>query len=152
MMFFPDRATAAAEMTRVVRPAGRVAVLVPGRLDVQPAFAPFVEMATTHAGPEAATLLSSYFACGDLHGLGQLLAGAGLEVEVQRTESGTYRAPSVEAFVATEVGSTPLAERIDAPTHERITEGARDVLAPYTLGDGRVEAPFVSNVVVARRP
>src|SRR5262245_29025760 len=41
LMFFPDRARAVQEMARVVKPGGTVALLVPGRLDRQAAFAPF---------------------------------------------------------------------------------------------------------------
>ncbi|MFF2028243.1 class I SAM-dependent methyltransferase, partial [Streptomyces sp. NPDC058171] len=44
LMFFPDRPQALLEMARVVTPGGRVAVAVPGALDAQPAFAPFVDM------------------------------------------------------------------------------------------------------------
>jgi hypothetical protein len=68
-----------------------------------------------------------------------------------RTEVGTYRAPSVDAFVTTEVESTPLRERITDEVYERIHAGARHVLSPYTKPDGRVEAPFLANLVAARR-
>src|SRR5680860_1055842 len=53
LMFFPDRGKALAEMARVVADGGTVAVVVPGVLDSQAAFAPFVAMAARHAGPEA---------------------------------------------------------------------------------------------------
>ncbi len=66
LMFFPEPAAALAEMARVVRPGGTVAVLVPGALERQAAFAPFVEMAARHAGPEALDLLTAYFRSGDL--------------------------------------------------------------------------------------
>jgi len=67
------------------------------------------------------------------------------------THVGIYRAPSVDAFVTTEVESTPLLERISADVYARIRADAHDVLAPYTRADGRVEAPFECNVVAARR-
>jgi ubiquinone/menaquinone biosynthesis C-methylase UbiE len=150
LMFFPDRAAALAEMARVVRPEGAVAVLVPGRLDAQPAFAPFVEAAARLAGPDAMSLLSTYFVCGDLDELTVLVASAGLQVTSSRTLAGTYRAPSVDAFVTTEVESTPLVERMSAAVYAALRAEAHDVLRPWTGPDGGVEAPFESVLVVAR--
>jgi ubiquinone/menaquinone biosynthesis C-methylase UbiE len=152
LMFFPERAKALAEMRRVVRARGTVALAVPGRLDEQAAFAPFVSMAASHAGPEAESLLSAYFACGDLAELSDLVRSSGMEVTSARVHVGTYRAPSVDAFVTTEVESTPLVERISDDVYQRIRADAREVLAPYITPDRSVEAPFGSNIVVAHRP
>lgn len=151
LMFFPDRTAALAEMRRAVRDGGTVAVAVPGRLASQAAFAPFVAMAAGHAGPEATSLLSAYFVCGDLDGLTDLVASAGLRVASARVRTGTYRAPSVETFVTTEVESTPLVDRISDTVYARIRAGAGEVLAPFTAADGSVSAPFETNVVAAHR-
>jgi ubiquinone/menaquinone biosynthesis C-methylase UbiE len=150
LMFFPDRATALAEMARIMTVSGTVAVAVPGALDTQAAFAPFVAMAARHAGPDAVSLLSSYFACGDVAELRRLVESAGLRVETAVTQSGLYRAPSIDAFVTTEVESTPLLERITDDVYARIRAGAHEVLAPFTTADGSVEAPFECNFVTAR--
>src|SRR4030095_9389410 len=64
LMFFPDRVQALREMARVVTERGTVGVVVPAVLASQPAYAPFVEMAARHAGPDAIALLGAYFACG----------------------------------------------------------------------------------------
>jgi ubiquinone/menaquinone biosynthesis C-methylase UbiE len=152
LMFFPDRVQALREMARVVTPGGIVAVLVPSSLGAQPAYGPFVDMAAQHAGAEARSLLSTYFSCGDLDELAGLMAQAGLEVATTATHAGTARFPSVDALVATEVGSTPLGERISTDVHDRIRDGARTVLAPFTTADGRLEAPFEVHVAVGRRP
>ncbi len=66
LMFVGDRAAALRQMCRVVRRGGAVGVLVPSELERQVAFAPFVDLAARHAGPEAVSLLSSYFVCGSL--------------------------------------------------------------------------------------
>lgn len=152
LMFFPDRAAALREMSRVVRAGGTVAVAVPARLEAQAAFEPFVAMAARHAGPEAVSLLSAYFVCGDLDDLAGLVESAGLRVVRAEVHTGTYRAPSVDAFVTTEVESTPLAERIGDDVYQRIRAGAHEVLAPFTAADGSVAAPFETNVVAAHRP
>ncbi len=152
LMFFPDRPRAVAEMRRVARSGGTVAVLVPGLLEDQPAFAPFVELAAGVAGDEAAHLLGTYFGCGVRDELEALVAGAGLEITASSVPVGTYRAPSVDAFVTTEVESTPLVERISEDAYRRLREGAVGALAPFTADDGGVHAPFPVNMVVARRP
>jgi ubiquinone/menaquinone biosynthesis C-methylase UbiE len=150
LMFFPDRAGALREMGRVVRPGGLVAVLVPGRLPSQPAYAPFVEAAARHAGPEALSLLGAYFACGDLDELTRVIASAGLRVVRTATRVGTTTFPSVAEFVATEVESTPLVERIGEDVYDRIREDAREVLRPFTRPTGAVEIPLECHLVAAR--
>ena len=152
LMFFPDRVRALQEMARVVRSCGTVGVLVPSSLDAQPAYGPFVDMATRHAGSEARSLLSTYFACGDLDDLSALFEKAGLPSPTTATHLGTARFPSVDALVTTEVDSTPLGERISTEVYDRIRAGAREVLAPFTTADGSLEAPFEVHVVTVRRP
>jgi SAM-dependent methyltransferase len=152
LMFFPERATALREMGRVATAGGTVAVLVPSALDVQPAYGPLVDMAARHAGGQARSLLSTYFACGDLDGLRSLFASTGLRVTATRGHSGKARFPSVDALVATEVESTPLRERISDDVYDRIRRDAHEVLAPFTAADGTLEAPFECHVVTANRP
>jgi hypothetical protein len=152
LMFFPDRGAAIREMGRVSTPGGTVAVLVPGSLDAQAAYGPFVERAARSAGSEARSLLSTYFACGDLELLVRLFEQAGLDVAATSTEHGTARFPSVEALVATEVDSTPLGERLRPDVYEQLVTGAREVLAPFTGDDGSLAAPFECTLVAARRP
>jgi hypothetical protein len=137
-MFFPDRARVLREMARVVVAGGTVALSVPSRPDSQPAYAPFVEMAARHAGPEATGLLSAYFVCGDLDALRSLVHAAGLVEVTARTYRGTVRCPSIDGFVATEVESTPLRERISDGIYGRIRADARALLQPFPARrDGR---------------
>lgn len=150
MMFFPDRTQALREMARVVGPSGTVAFVVPGRLESQPAYAPFVDVAARHAGPDAVALLSAYFVCGDLDDLRRLVASAGLEVVASRTYLGTVRVGSIDEFVAAEVESTPLRERISDEVYARIREGAREVLRSFTTPAGEAAIPLEGHVVAAR--
>jgi ubiquinone/menaquinone biosynthesis C-methylase UbiE len=151
LMFFPERAAALREMGRVATVAGTVAVLVPSDLDAQPAYGPLVDMAARHAGPQARSLMSTYFACGDLDELRRLFESAGLRVTDTQAHTGAVSFPSVDAAMTTEVESTPLRERISDEVYERIRLGAHEVLAPFTTGDGTLEAPFECHVVTAGR-
>jgi ubiquinone/menaquinone biosynthesis C-methylase UbiE len=150
LMFFPGRLRALREMVRVVTAGGTVALSVPDALPSQPAYAPFVEMAARHAGPEAVALLGTYFASGDLDELHHLIDAAGLERAVTRPYVGTVRCPSVDAFVGTEVESTPLRARIDDGVYARIREEARGILRPFTRPDGAAEIPLRGHLIAAR--
>ena len=151
LMFFADRRAAVTEMSRVLRPGGVLALLVPGPLDDQPGFTPFVTVASRHAGPDAVGLLSSYFGCGDEAALAELLVDAGLaDVRVEQRH-GIYQAPSAEAMVRTEVESTPLIERIDESTYAAIRADAGAALQAFTTTDGRIEAPFSCLLAMGRR-
>lgn len=151
LMFFPDRAQVLREMARVVTARGTVAFSVPSRLESQPAYAPFVGMAARHAGPEAARLLGTYFASGDLDELGRLVEAAGLHIATTRTHLGTVKCPSVDAFVATEVESTPLRERISDEVYARIRAEARELLRPFTRPGGAAEIPLEGHVIATRK-
>ncbi|HEX6420107.1 MAG TPA: methyltransferase domain-containing protein [Acidimicrobiales bacterium] len=152
LMFFPDRPAALREMRRVARQGGTVVVQVWARLDEQPAYGPFVEVAARHAGPEAVDLLGSYWAAGDLADLAAQHASAGLAVGSTATHTGTARFPSVDELVRIEVESTPLADRIDGDTYAAIRAGAREVLAPFVTAQGDVAVPIVGHIVTSSAP
>jgi hypothetical protein len=109
-------------------------------------------MIAGHAGPEARSLLSTYFVCGDPSALGQAMTAAGLVEPGAASHDGVYGAPSVADAVRTEIDSTPLGERIGPDVYGRILRDAGDVLAPFTQPDGALRAPFSVDLVVARRP
>ncbi len=151
LMFFPDRKRAVSEMARVATDDGTVAILVPATLEDQPAYGPLVEVAARHAGPEAMSLLGTYWAAGDLDELTDVVESAGLRVVGTRTRTGTARAPSPDDLVATEIEGSPLIDRIDEDTYRRIREDAREALGPFVTADGTLEAPLVCHIVAAQK-
>jgi ubiquinone/menaquinone biosynthesis C-methylase UbiE len=151
LMFFPDRAGALREMRRVAGVGGTVAIVVPAHLPAQPAYAPFVEMAARHAGPDAVSLLGAYFSCGDLGPLTSLVESAGLSVTGTRPRLGRVKFASVDEFVAAEVESTPLGSRIGKDAYASIRAGAREVLRPFMTPTGHLEVPLAGHLVAGRR-
>ena len=150
MMFFPDRRRAFAEMGRVTSPGGAVVITVPAALDDQPAYRMFVDIAARHAGSDARALLGTYWNCGDLAGLTADATAAGLEVVDVRTHEGTSRFESSDAYVATEVEGSPLAERLDEVAYAAIRAAVRSEMDQYVTPDGRYEVPLVGHVATAR--
>ncbi len=152
LMFFPDPQAALEEMARVARPGGTVVVMVPSSLDAQPAYRRLVELAATHAGPEAVAMLGAYWACGHLDELLDTVRAAGLEVAATRTRMGTARFASIDEFVAVEVESTPVRERLTDDEYDALRRQANTDLADFaTPGDGAA-IPIEGHLVAARPP
>lgn len=152
LMFFPDRNKAMAEMARVATSGGTVAVVVPAAIVEQPAYGPFVDIVADEAGHNAATLLDTYWSCGDLKGMRTLFESAGLTVTATRTHLGTAKFPSVDAMVATEIEGSPLFDRISAETYDRIKARSREALTAFTTTSGAIDAPLRGHIIVAGKP
>lgn len=150
LMFFPDRGAAVNEMGRVVKARGTVVVMVPSSLEAQPAYRLLVDLAAAHAGPEAVAMLSAYWACGDLDELTGTVRAAGLDVLSSRTRMGTARFGSIDEFVAVEVESTPVRERLTDDEYETLRRDANDVLERFLVADGIAEIPIEGHIVAAR--
>jgi len=150
LMFFPDRLAAIREMGRVAKPQGTVVIMVPSSLDAQPAYCPLVDLAARHAGPEAVAMLSAYWACGDLDELIRSVQAAGLHVLSTRTRMGTARFASIDDFVATEVESTPVRQRLTDAQYDTLRREAGEVLGSFTASGGKAEIPIEGHLVAAR--
>ncbi len=150
LMFFPDATRALQEMGRVCRPGGAVGVQVYSGLDAQPAYRPWITMVARHAGPEATSLLSTYWVHGDVPALTTRFRSAGLDVVDVRTQVGTARWRSIDQMVQTVVQSTPLADRISDEVYRRIREDSEEVLGKYHTESG-VDVPLAAHILIARK-
>jgi hypothetical protein len=119
-------------------------------LDAQAGYGPLTEVAARHGGPDAVSLLGSYWVLGDLDFVSQLVDAAGLRAHEARTRTGTARFASIDHLVETEVKSTPLGERIGEDVYQRIVEGAREELRPFVTGTGEVRLPITGHLITAR--
>lgn len=149
LMFFPDATQALREMGRVARPGGVVGVQVYSSLDDQPAYGPWVELVARLAGPQAHSLLSTYWVHGDLDVLRERLETAGLSVADVRTVIGIARWDSIDDMVQVEIESTPLVDRISDEVYRRIREESRELLKQYETGSGAVP-PIAAHIVIAQ--
>lgn len=150
LMFFPDATKAIAEMARVCRNGGSVGVQVYSGLDAQPAYGPWLAMVADHAGPDAVTLLGTYWVHGNLDVLQGRFRAAGLQVTDIQTHLGTARWPSSDDMVRVEIEGSPLIDRISTEDYRTIQQRSRELLAQYRATTG-LNVPIEAHVVVARK-
>ncbi|HSH44005.1 MAG TPA: methyltransferase domain-containing protein [Arenicellales bacterium] len=103
LMFFPDRAVALREMSRVLAAGGRLAVAVWDSLENNPGFLEKVDILDEAGGRAAGDALRAPFCLGDCEALHQLAEEAGLRGVKITTRSGEARFSSMHEFVEAEV-------------------------------------------------
>lgn len=151
LMFFEDRAAALAEMWRVLRPGGRVAVAVWGAAESSPGYAAMIDLLERLFGRATADALRAPFLLGDREVFAALFERAGISGVRIETLAGTARFPSIEEWVRTDVKGWTLADMIDDAGYERLQRAARDELGAFARPDGTVAFPAPAHVGVAVR-
>ncbi|MET1059574.1 MAG: methyltransferase domain-containing protein [Nocardioides sp.] len=151
VFFFPDVDAALAEMARVVRPGGMVAIHTFAGLDDQPVYGPFIDAVLGQAGADARRLVDTYFSCGDVSALRTALEGAGLRVERTSSPMGVASYASWDALIDAEVRSTPLADRLTDRQLAEIRVEAEELLRGHRTPEGALDVPIRAHLVAARR-
>ena len=150
-MFFTDAETAISEMTRVLGPAGRVAIATWASLEETPGYAAMVGLLDRLFGEEAADALRAPFTFGNVGRMKDLLSTSlsGVEVEVF---DGTARFPSIERWVFTDIKGWTLAEMIDDDQYAALLAAAESELARFTDVTGAVSFPTPALIASGKRP
>lgn len=155
LQFFPDRNAVLAEVRRVLRPKGRVAVAVWGCLEDNPWPAALSEAVRALLGDPAGDSMSIVCRLGDPDDLADLLRDANFDdiaIEVrQRTAKHTEAARAV----AGQLSALPSGTAIDDLAPLRRTELAakmRELLSAYTGPGGRLSVPSTCVFATAAKP
>jgi ubiquinone/menaquinone biosynthesis C-methylase UbiE len=151
LFFFPDVDAAVAEMVRVVRPDGAVAVQTYASLDDQPGFRELDAVVRRIAAADALQLLDTYWSQGDLSVLCKTLSQAGLDIVETRTTLGTAMYGSVENLIETEVKGTPLADRLSDDQIAQILTESTDIFAKFLTPAGELQMPIRAHLVMGRK-
>ena len=151
LMFFEDQVKALAEMWRVLRPTGRLAVAVWGPLDRFPGYAALATLLDRLFGPQIAGALEAPFKLGDTGVLSSLFAKADIPGATISTPLGKVRFPSIESWVRTEIKGWTLADVLDDAQYETLQRESQKELATYVRPDGSVEFAGPAHVVTAAK-
>jgi ubiquinone/menaquinone biosynthesis C-methylase UbiE len=152
LMFFEDRAKAMAEMWRVLKPGGRLAVATYARAERSPGYAAMIGLLDRLFGREIAAELEAPFVLGDA----QTLAAPFLQAGIGRPEiaevEGEARFPSLEAWVHTDVKGWTLADKIDEAQFLLLRQAAEVELARFAGPDGVVRFASPALFATLRKP
>jgi ubiquinone/menaquinone biosynthesis C-methylase UbiE len=138
LMFFSDRQAALAEMLRVLKPGGPLAVLVWASSDESPGYALLIQRLEQLFGAEAADVMKAPFCLGDSAELERLFEKAGTRGARVSRLPGTCCFPSLDAWVNVNIEGWTLSESIDASRLAELTRCMRSDLLPFTQPDGSI--------------
>ena len=151
LMFFEDRRAALAEMMRVLRHGGRLAVAVWDSLEHTPGYATVTQLLQRLFGDRVADALRAPFALGDPGALRSLFSSAGIPSATVTTVKGTARFPSIKAWMYTDVKGWTLADMIDDAQLARLLDEAEKALRPFLAADGTVAFEAPAHIVTAAK-
>jgi hypothetical protein len=150
-MFFEDRAAAIREMSRVLRPGGRIAVAVWDKLENSPGFAGLVALLERLFGAQTAQALSAPFSLGDQEILLPLFQDPCWGDVRVTTINGTARFSSISSWIFIETKGWTLGDNIDENQYQHLLNEAERELKPYVQSDGTVEFRIPAHIVTASK-
>jgi ubiquinone/menaquinone biosynthesis C-methylase UbiE len=153
LMFFTDRERALTEMQRVLRPRGRMAIVVWDTLQNTPAYDALVALLERVAGSRAAAALTAPFALGDKGVLKQLFEAAGIRQPSLETATCMSCFPSIRTMVEADLrGWLPvMGVVLEEATIEQVLREAEQVLSRWRAPDGKVRFESPAHIVTATK-
>ncbi|MCB0214433.1 MAG: methyltransferase domain-containing protein [Anaerolineae bacterium] len=151
LQFLPEKVLGLAEMRRVVKPSGRVAVSLWCPIEESPYFYTLVETIARHIGLETAAGLKSAFALSDADEIYELIEAAGFEQIEMTVRQLNLPLPNLAEFVPRHISATPMAASFrQAPPaiQERIVQDVIAELGIYSR-NGQVIVPFRSHMLLS---
>lgn len=152
LMFFPHRSQAVAEMWRVLRPGGRLAITVSGPLQETPAYVELIELVRRHVGEVGAGSIESRFVLGDLAHLEEIFVSAGVDEFTIETYWGSERFRSPGHFAEAEIrASAELINLFDESSLTALLHEAEQKLNFLITDEDHLEFRSPGHIVTASK-
>ncbi|MAU08438.1 MAG: methyltransferase type 11 [Anaerolineaceae bacterium] len=151
LMFFEDRRATIAEMARVLKPGGSLAVAVWDTLENTPGYAAMADLLQRLFGKDVADAIRAPYNLGDTEQLHELFTDAPLSDLTIHTLEGTARFPSIDDWVFTDIKGWVLADVLDDQQVDHLLQAARKEMARFVGEDGRVTFSASAHIVTAKR-
>jgi len=151
LMFFPDRSAAVAEMARVLRPGGRLALAVWDELASTPGYDAMTDLLQRLFGDRAADALREPFSLGAKAVLAQYFTDPRLGSVTITTHEGTAHFESIEDWVNINIKGWTLADMIDEAQVAELLQASHVEFRRFVQPDGSVVFPIPAHIVSAVR-
>jgi ubiquinone/menaquinone biosynthesis C-methylase UbiE len=153
LQFCPDKAAAVAELRRVLRDGGRLALSVWRDIRYSPYILAVTGALADHVGAEASRRMSAPCSFGSADALRAVLRQVGFKNVQNRIDVLPMRVSSLEQFLPGQFMASPIAAEIDAlDERARVAffDDIRGRLLPY-MDDAGLAVPFEAHSVTAAR-
>jgi SAM-dependent methyltransferase len=153
LQFCSDKAAAVAELRRVLREGGRLALSVWRDIRHFPYILALASALADHVGAEASQRMSAPCSFGSADGLRALMKQGGLKDVQLRIDVLAMRVPSLEAFLPAQFVASPIAADVGALDERARAALFADLerrLLPY-MDDAGLAVPFEAHSVIASR-
>ncbi|MGI9615929.1 MAG: class I SAM-dependent methyltransferase [Acidimicrobiales bacterium] len=155
LQFFPDPHAAMAEVRRVLRPNGKLAVAVWGRADANPWPAALADAVRSLLGDAAGDSMLAVCRLGDADDLAPILDQAGLDDVVLRHRQRTASHPDITRAIAGQLDAMPSGSTVgdlDADQKDELAATMRKLLADHTSTTGELTLPSTCLLGTATKP
>ncbi len=153
LQFLPEKQPSLAEMQRVVKANGRVAVSLWTPIEGNPYFYTLVETIARFVGPETAVGLKAAFALSDSGEIYSRLNEAGFgQIEMHITQL-DLPLPALTEFVPRHIQATPMAAGFNLASEQvqqAVIQEVVEKLGQYEE-NGRIQIPFRSHMILCRK-
>lgn len=150
LMFFDDQPRALAEMMRVLRPGGGMAVAVCDAVERSPGYAAFAQLLDQLFDRQVGDAFRAPFALGDPERLQALCREAGIKDAKVRRRSEAVRFESIEAMVSTERACVwTLGGVLDDEQFARLLAESEKALVPFLTSNGAIRFDMPALIVTA---
>jgi ubiquinone/menaquinone biosynthesis C-methylase UbiE len=152
LQFFPDRPRALAEMRRVLKAGGRLAIATWTDIAGSPLGA-VADALARHVSTEAGAVMHSPFALHSGEDLHRLVAAAGFREIVVEAETKQCTWASHSDFALRAIAAGPIAPLLAAAPEDArhaVNQEVAERLAAHATADGCLRMSMTSNVLIAR--